>query len=219
MDVDKPLGVAPATPLEFPTSMERDPEIQAPDPEPNFYRLRAEKELELGKTRREEREKVEEAKRAILEDRIVEEFRRHLCNLPLRIEITPPPPIPSTSPASAAPLTGILVLSDMHAGQVVDPRETEGLGVYNPAIMLARLHHLELEARRILASHRVEKLLVLFGGDILHGHLGHTLEDDLTIPISSGSNSHDDTPNRLVGLPPRPCRFRHQSQTPRFCDP
>jgi hypothetical protein len=185
MDVDKPVGVAPATPLEFPTSMERDPEIQAPDLEPDFYRARAEKELELGKTRREEREKVEEAKREILEDRIVEEFRRHLCNLPTRIEITPPPPIPSTSPSSAVPLTGILVLSDMHAGQVVDPRETEGLGVYNPAIMLARLHHLELEARRILASHRVEKLLVLFGGDILHGHLGHTLEDDLTIPIAT----------------------------------
>jgi hypothetical protein len=185
MVIDHPMDPAPATPMEFPSTEARESSVQAPDPEPDFYRLRAERELEVGKHRREEREKVEEAKREILGDRIVEEFRRHLCDLPSRIEITPPSPVPSVSAASTAPLTGILVLSDMHAGQVVDPRETEGLGVYNPAIMLARLYHLELEARRILATHNVEKLLVLFGGDILHGHLGHTLEDDLTIPIAT----------------------------------
>ena len=148
--------------------------------EESEFELRARRELDLGERRKEEREKVEDAKREILEERIVEEFRRTLCDLPRGFAYSPPPP----GPKVAIPLTAVLVVSDVHIGQVVDPRETEGLGNYNPAITLARIRHLELEAIRILREHPEEKLLLLFAGDILHGHLGHSLEDDLTLPIA-----------------------------------
>jgi hypothetical protein len=164
-----------------------------PGPEPTVARasdpteetiLRARRELELGERRKEEREKVEDAKREILEERIVDEFRRTLCDLPRGFAFSPPP----QSTNAATPLTAVLVVSDAHIGQVIDPDETEGLGNYNPAISLARIRHLELEASRILRERSVEKLLLLFGGDILHGQLGHTLEDDLTVPIALQSD-------------------------------
>ncbi len=170
------------------TAVPNRPTLEALRPAPNveelddedYYEERARKELEVGAHRRGERQKVEEAKKAILEDRIVEEFRRHFCAAPPLAAIPAPPPAPSKD---RAPLTAVLVVSDAHIGQVVDPLELEGIGNYNPAISLARVRHLEIEAARILRERPVEKLLLLFGGDILHGHLGHTLEDDLTVPI------------------------------------
>ena len=162
------------------------PAAEAPVPnlialeEPPTYEHRARRELELGEQRRVERERVESAKREILEEKIIEEFRRSLCDLPRGFAFSPAPP----AIKEAVTLTAVLVISDVHMGQVVDPRETEGLGNYNPAIALARIRHLELEVIRILMTRPVGKLLILFGGDILHGHLGHTLEDDLTLPIA-----------------------------------
>lgn len=146
-----------------------------------FYEEKARRELELSEMRRSEREKVEDAKRAILEDRIIEEFRRSLCDLPRSFAYTPPA-VKSGVPDPAQ--IGVLVVSDVHVGQVVDPCEVEGLGTYNPAVTLSRVHHLENEVRRILRDRPIEKLLLLFGGDILHGRLGHSLEDDLTVPIA-----------------------------------
>lgn len=147
----------------------------------DHYKLRAERELDLGDRRRAERDKVEDAKRVILEDRIVEEFRRCLCDLPLRIEVPPRSVMPATT---GEPLTAVLVVSDLHVGQVVDPREVDHQGKYDPVVLISRLHHLELESKRILASHPVDKLLLLLAGDMLHGRLGHSLEDDLTLPIA-----------------------------------
>jgi hypothetical protein len=144
------------------------------------FEIRAEREIELGEQRKEDREKVDEAKRAILEERILDEFRRSLCDMPKAFSFSPPPPLPADRQARVA----VLVVSDSHVGQVVDPREIEGIGRYNPAVTLARVHHLEQEAARILRDRPVSKLLLLFGGDILHGHLGHSLEDDLTVPIA-----------------------------------
>lgn len=143
--------------------------------------LRARRELEIGERRREEREQVQQAKQAILEERIIEEFRKTLCDLPRHFSYSEPP---IQKPSTTVSLTAVLVVSDVHVGQVIDPRETEGLGNYNPAVTLARIRHLELETIRILRDRPVAKLLILFGGDILHGHLGHTFEDDLTLPIA-----------------------------------
>ena len=149
--------------------------------ESNPYELRARREMELGEQRRAEREKVEDAKRGILEDRILEEFRKTLCNLPPSFAPPLPPPPP---PKTATPLIAALVVSDAHIGQTVDPREVAGFGEYNPALSMGRLRHLENEVLRILSGRPVEKLLLLFGGDIHHGQLGHTLEDDLTLPLA-----------------------------------
>lgn len=143
---------------------------------------RARRELEAAERRRADREQVNGAKQRLLEDRILEEFRRHLCDLPRMLPpLTPPPSATATSEA----LTAVLVVSDVHCGQVVPAAELDGFGDYNPAVMLDRLRHLELEVVRTLESRPVDKLLLLFAGDIVHGNLGHSLEDDLTVPIAA----------------------------------
>lgn len=68
---------------------------------------------------------------------------------------------------------------------MVPADELDGFGHYNPAVMLERVRHLELETLRILEGRPVEKLLLLFAGDIVHGNLAHSLEDDLTVPIAA----------------------------------
>lgn len=152
-------------------------ELEADDGQ---YQARARAEMELQQSRREERGKIEEVKRQLVEDRIVEEFSRQLGDLPrmpLRV-VAPAPPA-----GNAAPLTAVLVVSDAHIGQIVCPQETGEFGLYNPAVSAARVRHLELEATAILAQRPVEKLLVLFAGDIVHGKLMHSLEENV-VPIS-----------------------------------
>lgn len=144
------------------------------------YELRARRELEAAERRMEERDLLNEAKRDLLEQKIVEEFRKALCDLPQPIVVGEPPTLPRGTDA----LTAVLIVSDVHAGKVVDPEETEGFGNYNPAVTVARVRHLELEALRILGDRPVKKLLVLFGGDIVEGQLGHAIEDDLTVPVA-----------------------------------
>ena len=148
--------------------------------EEEAIRLRAERELELREQRREDRSQVDDAKREILEQRIVDEFRSHLCDLPQSISVRLPPIVQASPSADVA----VLVVGDVHIGEVVDPAESEGLGTYNPAVMIARVHHLQQEVMRILKNHPPKKLLLLFAGDMLHGQLGHTMEDDLTLPIA-----------------------------------
>lgn len=162
----------------------RVPEERIPEEtatlEEEAIRLRAERELELREQRREDRSQVDDAKREILEQRIVDEFRSHLCDLPQSISVRLPPIVQASPSADVA----VLVVGDVHIGQVVDPAESEGLGTYNPAVMIARVHHLQQEVMRILKNHPPKKLLLLFAGDMLHGQLGHTMEDDLTLPIA-----------------------------------
>jgi hypothetical protein len=160
-----------------------------PCPEPDVvsnqereYLERARREIELGERRRSDRERVNEAKQMLLEDRIVEEFSRQLGDLPRNwLPVLPPPSAPPTKNSH----TAVLVISDVHCGQVVPAAELDGFGDYNPAIMIDRARHLELETLRILHGRPVEKLLLLFAGDIVHGNLGHSLEDDLTVPIAA----------------------------------
>lgn len=146
------------------------------------YQERARREIEVGERRRADRERVNEAKQHLLEERILDEFRHHLCDLPRHwLPVVPPPACPPLRES----LTAVMVISDVHCGQVVSPAEIDGFGNYNPAVMLERLRHLEIESSRILQGRAVDKLLLLFAGDIVHGNLGHSLEDDLTVPIAA----------------------------------
>jgi len=147
----------------------------------DYYETRARAELEAQLARREERGKVEEAKRLLLEDRIAAEFSRVLSDLPRApLKLAPPPVIRDTDGSA---LTAVLVVSDVHLGQIVCPHETANFGCYNPAIALARVRHLELEAARIMSERPIEKLLVLFAGDMVHGKLNHSLEEDV-VPVA-----------------------------------
>lgn len=146
-------------------------------------RGKAQQDLLRTESRREIRALENDYKQDALEERILKEFREKLLDLPLRIEIPhmDKPVVRHNAQSDVA----VIVLSDSHIGQVVDIRETESTCAYNPAVFIARLHHLETEVARILAAHPVQEIVILFAGDIVHGRLGHTFEDDLTQPIAT----------------------------------
>jgi len=144
--------------------------------------LLAARKLEVEELRRSERLRLNGAKEQILEQRIIEAFQEQLRDFPPSLSILPPPP-PPADPGTA--LTAVLVVSDAHIGQVVDPDEVEGLGNYNPAVAVARIRLLEEKASAILrAKPSLNRLLVLFGGDLVHGNLGHSLEEEVS-PIAA----------------------------------
>jgi predicted phosphodiesterase len=146
-------------------------------------RAHAGEQLKKGEERREIRNLVNEYKSDVLEERILDEFRQRLLDLPLRIDV--PPLRENIVTKHDIQDLAVVVISDSHIGQVVDIRETESSSAYNPAVFVARLHHLEIELARIFNSHPVKEIVVLFAGDIVHGRLGHSLEDDLTLPIAT----------------------------------
>lgn len=84
-------------------------------------------------------------------------------------------------PKSGTPESYMLMFSDSHVGQVIDPGQTLGMGEYNLEIFLDRLAYLEQAASSIITEHTaspIEELVVAFLGDILHGALAHSNEAD-----------------------------------------
>ena len=115
-----------APPAPVPSAVDLVDERFLSEPE-EPYQERARRELEVGERRRADRERVNEAKQQLLEDRILDEFRRHLFDLPRHwLPVTPPPACSSV----VKPLTAVLVISDVHCGQVVPPAELDGFGNY-----------------------------------------------------------------------------------------
>ncbi len=167
-------------PLDFGFASVPDQAEETGNPEQIAIRMRAEREIENRERRMEDRQAVDEAKSEILAERIASELLEHLRELPAKIEVV----LPEVPERKVSDHTAVLVVGDSHIGQVVDPRESDGICDYNPAIMLARIWHLLAEVRRILENDPPKKLLLLFAGDIVHGNLGHTAEDDLTLPIA-----------------------------------
>jgi hypothetical protein len=118
----------------------------------------------------------------LLEEEILDEFRRTVFEIPRTINIPPLDPAVFQKPINTNEVA-VVVISDSHVGQVVDAREIDAALGYNPAVFLSRLQYFEGEISRIMSAQPVEKLVVLFAGDSVHGRLGHSLEDDLTLPI------------------------------------
>lgn len=80
---------------------------------------------------------------------------------------------------SGKPQSAVLLLSDTHIGQVIDPDQTLGQGRYDFPTFLARLKYLEESVASIMQDHtttKVSELVVCLGGDMLHGALNHGAE-------------------------------------------
>lgn len=80
---------------------------------------------------------------------------------------------------SSRPQSAVLLLSDTHIGQVIEPNQTLGFGRYDFPTFLARLKYLEESVTSILKDHvttELEELVVCLGGDFLHGALNHSAE-------------------------------------------
>lgn len=80
---------------------------------------------------------------------------------------------------TGSPQSAVLMLSDTHIGQVVDPDETLGVGAYSFPLFMRRLKRLERSIFSILQDHtttQVPEIVVAMLGDMLHGNLQHSVE-------------------------------------------
>ena len=77
------------------------------------------------------------------------------------------------------PQSAVLLLSDTHVGQVIEPNQTLGFGRYNFEVFLARLKFLEDGVISIIRDHtttEIPELVVCLGGDMIDGALDHGAE-------------------------------------------
>lgn len=96
-----------------------------------------------------------------------------------------PPAIPDRN-VEHEPQSACLMLSDSHVGQKVDSDQTLGFGGYDMSVFLARLAKLQHAVVSIVTEHittRVPELVIWWGGDMLHGNLGHAAEADHVVTL------------------------------------
>lgn len=126
-------------------------------------------------------QKYEELVRArSVEDRLVDLFSSRLEIFRPTPESIVRRPIDDREGGAEA---AVLLLSDLHIGQVVSPEETGGRGDYNPLRYCERLAYLEREVLRVLESRTptVDEFVVFLLGDIVHGTLDHGAEREQTL--------------------------------------
>jgi len=102
---------------------------------------------------------------------VVDAVREVVPTIP-RIEV-PRLQAPDIDPLHSTPQTALLLLSDVHIGQVVRPEEVDGLGEYNFNKFLERRDRLVKTVRSIVQHHRmshpVDDLAIAWLGDMVEG--------------------------------------------------
>lgn len=84
-----------------------------------------------------------------------------------------------TTRDAGSPQSAVLMLSDTHIGQVVEPDQTLGAGNYNFELFLRRLARLERSIYSIVQDHtttQLSEIVVAMLGDMIHGNLAHAVE-------------------------------------------
>lgn len=76
--------------------------------------------------------------------------------------------------------TALIMLSDLHLDEVIDPAEVAGMNAYNREIALQRLQRAADGAIRLgtelMAGFHITNAVVIFGGDMVHGNLHDNAE-------------------------------------------
>ena len=96
---------------------------------------------------------------------------------PVSYHVTPP--LFKKVPPSGNPESAVLLLSDTHIGQVVEPDQTLEFGGYNFQIFMARLKFLEKSVASICQNHttfHTPEIVLCLGGDMIDGALVHSAE-------------------------------------------
>lgn len=82
--------------------------------------------------------------------------------------------------ASKNQATALIMLSDLHLDEVIDPAEVAGMNAYNREIALQRLQRAADGAIRLgtelMAGFDITNAVVIFGGDMVHGNLHDNAE-------------------------------------------
>lgn len=116
--------------------------------------------------------------RALKEQSALEQLVASVKELAPR-SYSPLPPVHRVSAGKGKPQSAVLFLSDTHVGQVIDSAQTLGFGGYDFEMFLARLKFYEEAVTSILRDHTttaLTELVVVMGGDMLHGALNHAAE-------------------------------------------
>lgn len=78
-----------------------------------------------------------------------------------------------SSPGETGPESAVLVLSDIHYGQIVTPDDTNGIYTYNPEICRSRMIYLPKVIRKLLTIERkarsIEEVVIFLLGDLSEG--------------------------------------------------
>jgi len=121
---------------------------------------------EISRIKKENRELIE---KTAIEEKIISkldflsrEFK------PLKIKL-------ATKPQPARDREGVLLLSDFHFDEVVEPESVMGLNSYNPAIAAKRLQSVFDQCISDMHELSCKKLLVFLGGDLVSGEIHEEL--------------------------------------------
>ncbi len=92
---------------------------------------------------------------------------------------TAPEAMPYRDDVESRAQSAVLLLSDTHVGQVIEPCQTQGFGKYDFPTFLARLKFYEQAVISIIRDHtttNLDELVICLGGDMIHGALNHGSE-------------------------------------------
>lgn len=119
--------------------------------------------------------------RSIHENTVVQALVADIKEVAPRSYSAAPAIVRSGRQSSSHPQSAVLLFSDAHIGQIIEPEQTLGFGEYHFDLFLARLKYLEESVISILQNHvtvKTDELVVAMLGDFLHGALAHAVEAD-----------------------------------------
>lgn len=103
------------------------------------------------------------------------------------LDITSKPPKPDYSKDKIDVREAITIWSDWHAGEVVDPKQVEGLNAYNMSIMAGRIWNMIRGTLRIIELNKsifnIDTLNIDMLGDMLNGEIRDELLETNEMPI------------------------------------
>lgn len=149
-------------------------------------RLRVDNATLAGEVRRLRETIIRARDQQVVEDRIVDRIHAAVAEHPYRPTAIPKPQRVGKG-AKASPHEMLLLLSDAHYPEVVDPAESLGL-CYNPDIARARIAHTFDTVRRYRelrgSAYDVRKLTVAINGDMLSGDIHEELSETNALPMT-----------------------------------
>lgn len=111
-----------------------------------------------------------------IQQKLIDWGEATIASLPPVEKPTPPAPDKNITTESA-----VLLLSDLHIGEVIRPAEMRGLNAYNVDICNRRIKHLSNVSRDLLVhklrGYRFDRLHILLLGDIISGYIHEELAE------------------------------------------
>ena len=105
-------------------------------------------------------------KREVLEDEILDLYKNNLSS---KINL----PVSKIKIPDEKNGTAILMISDVHLGEVIKKEDVNGINEYNKKIAIKRLNTLFAKFEMLCKKHKVSKCHLFFNGDLLDGGIQH----------------------------------------------